>query len=84
MLPVKPWRKTGVLRQGFGVPGPARRTDHGKGAGMPTRRTMELIVITVVLLHPVIRMAHIWAAKHLATSDNSATATVAEVISTVV
>jgi hypothetical protein len=51
---------------------------------MPTRRTMELIVVTVVLLHPVIRMAHIWAAKHLATSSNPATGTVAEVISVVV
>ncbi len=47
---------------------------------MPTRRTMELVIITVVLLHPVIRMAHIWAAKHLATSTNPATTTAAEVI----
>lgn len=57
---------------------------NGKAPGMPTRRTMELIVITVVLLHPVIRMAHIWAAKHLATSNNPATTVVAEVIATVV
>ncbi|HVH79720.1 MAG TPA: hypothetical protein VM782_10045 [Stellaceae bacterium] len=47
---------------------------------MPTRRTFELIIVTVVLLHPVIRMTHIWAAKHLATSDNPATSTAAEVI----
>jgi hypothetical protein len=46
---------------------------------MPTRRTMELIVVTVVLLHPVIRMAHIWAAKHLATSANQSTGVAAEV-----
>jgi hypothetical protein len=46
---------------------------------MPTRRTMELVIVTVVLLHPVIRMAHIWAAKHLATSTNSSTGTAAAV-----
>jgi hypothetical protein len=51
---------------------------------MPTRRTMELIIVTVVLLHPVIRMAHIWAAKHLSTSNNEVTGIVAEVIATVV
>ena len=51
---------------------------------MPTRRVMELIVVTVVLLHPVIRMAHIWAAKHLATSSNSSTGTAAEVVLQVV
>jgi hypothetical protein len=45
---------------------------------------MELIVVTVVLLHPVIRMAHIWAAKHLATSSNEATGTVAEVVMQIV
>jgi len=47
---------------------------------MPTRRIFELTVVTVVLLHPVIRMAHIWAAKHLATSSNDTTGTVAEVV----
>ena len=47
---------------------------------MPNRRTMELVIITVVLLHPVIRMAHIWAAKHLATSSNESTGVGAEVI----
>ena len=51
---------------------------------MPTRRTMELVILTVVLLHPVIRMAHIWAAKHLQTSNNPTTGVVAEVIATVV
>jgi len=44
---------------------------------------MELVIVTVVLLHPVIRMAHLWAAKHLATSSNPATAVVAEVVTTV-
>lgn len=50
---------------------------------MPSRRTMELVIVTVVLLHPVIRMAHLWAAKHLATSSNPVTGTVAEVISVI-
>lgn len=50
---------------------------------MPTRRTMELVVVTVVLLHPVIRMARIWAAKHLATSTNPVTTTAAETIAAV-
>lgn len=50
---------------------------------MPTRRTMELVVVTVVLLHPVIRMARIWAAKHLSTSTNPVTTTAAETIAAV-
>jgi hypothetical protein len=41
---------------------------------------MELVIVTVVLLHPVIRMAHIWAAKHLQTSDNASTGTAAKVV----
>jgi len=44
---------------------------------------MELVVVTVVLLHPVIRMARVWAHKHLATSSNPATQTAAEVLATV-
>ena len=47
---------------------------------MPTRRTFELIVVSVILLHPVIRMAHIWASKHLVTSSNPSTGTAAEVV----
>jgi hypothetical protein len=53
-------------------------------AALPNRRTMELVIVTVILLHPVIRMAHIWAAKHLATSDNTSTGTAAEVVLQVV
>ena len=49
---------------------------------MPTRRIMELTIVTVVLLHPVIRMAHIWTLKHLATSANPTTGTAAQVINT--
>lgn len=41
---------------------------------------MELVIVTVVLLHPVIKMANVWAKKHLATSANPATGTAAEVI----
>lgn len=50
---------------------------------MPNRRTMELVIVTVVLLHPVIRMAHIWAAKHLVTSDNQSTGVAAQVVATI-
>lgn len=50
---------------------------------MPTRRTMELVIVTVVLLHPVIIMGRIWAAKHIATSNNPATVAAAEVASAV-
>lgn len=46
---------------------------------MPTRRTMELVIVTVLLLHPVVAMARIWSAKHLATSSNDSTGTAAEV-----
>ena len=46
---------------------------------MPTRRTMELMVVTFVLLTPVISMAKIWCAKHLATSSNQSTGVAAEV-----
>lgn len=45
---------------------------------MPNRRTMELVVITVLLLHPVLAMAHTWANKHIATHDSS---TVGEIVS---
>jgi len=50
---------------------------------MPTRRTMELVVMTVVLIHPVIQMAKIWAAKHRATSATPATNVAAQVIEAV-
>jgi len=35
---------------------------------MPTRRTLELIVITVVLLHPVAALVKLWSHKTLATA----------------
>ena len=46
---------------------------------MPTRRTMELVIVTVILLHPVISMARFWSAKHLHTSNNESTGVAAEV-----
>ena len=39
---------------------------------MPNRRTMELVVITVILIHPVVQMAHVWGQKHLHTHEDSA------------
>jgi hypothetical protein len=41
---------------------------------------MELMVVTVVLLHPVIAMARVWAKKHLATSATQGTGVAAEVV----
>jgi len=41
---------------------------------MPTRRTLELVVITVVLLHPVVALAKLWAHKTLATAPEGSVA----------
>lgn len=46
---------------------------------MPTRRIMEMTIVTVVLLHPVVGMARIWVRKHLATSTSQTTRSAAEV-----
>jgi hypothetical protein len=35
---------------------------------MPTRRTLELIVIASIALHPVIALVRLWSAKTLATA----------------
>jgi hypothetical protein len=51
---------------------------------MPTRRTMELIVITTVLLTPVLSMVHLWARKHLATTANAASSEAAAVVTQLV
>lgn len=48
---------------------------------MPTRRTMELIVITTIALHPVIKLGKVWAHKHLATSSNGVTGVAAKTVS---
>ena len=51
---------------------------------MPTRRTMELVVITVVLLHPVVALAKLWSHKTLATSPQGSIAhSTAEIVSVV-
>lgn len=50
---------------------------------MPTRRTMELAIVTYVLLHPVVSMARIWLAKHQLTSSNQSTGAAAEVAANV-
>jgi hypothetical protein len=41
---------------------------------------MELIVITAVLIHPVIRLGRVWAHKHLATSGNPVTNVAAQTV----
>lgn len=39
-----------------------------KGAHMPTRRTLELMVITVVLMQPVLSMVKLWSVKAMGTA----------------
>lgn len=33
---------------------------------MPNRRTFELIIVTVILLHPALSLVRIWSQKHMA------------------
>ena len=48
---------------------------------MPTRRVMELIVITTLLIHPVMGVARLWAAKTLGTAQpGTASHTTAEIV----
>lgn len=35
---------------------------------MPTRRTFELVVITIVLMQPVLAMAKLWSVKTMGTA----------------
>ena len=51
---------------------------------MPTRRTFELIVITVVLMAPALSMVHLWARKHLATTANEASSDAAAVVTNII
>jgi hypothetical protein len=37
---------------------------------MPTRRTLELVVITVILLKPVSAMVRLWSIKTLASAPS--------------
>ena len=46
---------------------------------MPTRRTFELVVITVVLMAPALSMIQLWLRKHVAVNGNGPTADAARV-----
>jgi hypothetical protein len=46
---------------------------------IPTRRTFELVVITIVLMAPALSMVQLWMRKHIAVTGNSATADAARV-----
>ena len=50
---------------------------------MPTRRTMELIVITVLALKPVESLAKLWATKTLGTTQSGLAHTTAEILNVV-
>lgn len=80
MLPCKPAEDSKPWRAYQFLGGMASRAGE---PFMPTRRTMELVVVTVVLLHPVVSMARIWLAKHLRTSSNDTTTAAAEVAATI-
>jgi hypothetical protein len=51
---------------------------------VPSRRTFELIVITVVLMAPALAMVHLWTRKHLATATNAVVADAAAVVNTII
>lgn len=51
---------------------------------MPTRRTMELVVITVVLMAPVLSMVHLWARKHIAVTGTGPTAQAAAAVTQII
>ena len=40
---------------------------------MPNRRTFELIVVTVILLHPALSLVRIWSQKHLSVKGEQGT-----------
>jgi len=46
---------------------------------MPNRRTFELIIVTVILLHPALSLVRIWSHKHLAVHGDQGTGTGASV-----
>ena len=51
---------------------------------MPTKRTMELVVITVLLMKPVTALAKLWAYKTLGTSQpGSVSHGTAEIVSVI-
>jgi hypothetical protein len=51
---------------------------------MPSRRTFELIVITVVLMAPALSMINLWARKHIAVTGTGVTADAARVVTEIV
>jgi hypothetical protein len=53
-------------------------------ARVPTKRTMELVVITVILLKPVTALARLWAHKTLGTAQpGSVSYGTAEIVSVI-
>jgi hypothetical protein len=51
---------------------------------MPTRRTFELIVITVVLMAPALSMINLWARKHIVVTGTGPTAEAATVVAEII
>lgn len=50
---------------------------------MPTRRTLEVVVITVLLMHPVVALARLWAHKTVAETQTGPAHALAEVVNVV-
>ena len=51
---------------------------------MPTRRTFELVVITVVLMAPALSMIQLWTRKHLVTTASTVTGDMAAVVNQII
>lgn len=47
---------------------------------MPTRRTMELVILTVILLQPAMAMIKLWMQKHIVTTGNDVTSDAARAV----
>lgn len=50
---------------------------------MPTKRTFDLVVLTVILAHPVTGLFKMWATRKMADNSGSATKTVAGAVNIV-
>lgn len=37
---------------------------------MPTRRILEVAIVTTLLMHPIMGLARLWAGKTMLTSEN--------------
>lgn len=55
-------------------PAPALALSSHTEAGMPTRRTFEMVVLTVVLAQPALAMIRLWLRKHVVTTGTGAAA----------